>query len=241
MNNEEAKFTLGAYRPGGQDARDPALADALAQAKQDPKLGTWFATAQAHDAVIAAKLREIRPPADLRAAILAGARAGTMQRAWWRQPVWLAAAAAVAVLLSVAGWRLTPVRGEMMEDFAVNYVDKGFRLQKRSGDLAVLQAWLGEHRGPLPTELPAKFAELSALGCRKLDFRGKDVSLVCFERDGTVFHVFVARRDEAPGGAPDATPRFMARKNLVAATWADAKNRYVIVSGGKMADLKGLL
>ena len=102
MTNQEAKFTLSAYRASGQDAGDPAFAEALRRTRDDPQLGAWFERARAHDAAVGAKLREIAPPGELRAAILAGARASTMQSSWWRQPVWLAAAAAVVVLLAVA-------------------------------------------------------------------------------------------------------------------------------------------
>ena len=261
MNNQEAKFILRAYRPGGQDAADPAMAQALEQAKSDPALGAWLAREQAHDAAVTAKLRDVAPPAGLRAAILAGAsmseqKAGagagaTRPQTWWRQPVWLAAAAAIAVVLSVLTWsRLTPVAGATLEEYAVNFVDKGFRLQKRSADVAVLRTWLSEQRGPLPEALPAKFAELRALGCRTLDFKGRDVSLVCFERGGKEFHVFVARLEDrgrgtgAGANAGDGVmPRFIeeAKSGLVAATWIDTKNHYVVVSDAGMAALKGVL
>jgi len=36
MNNQEAKFILAAYRPGGQDASDPLFAEALEQVRRDP-------------------------------------------------------------------------------------------------------------------------------------------------------------------------------------------------------------
>lgn len=261
MSNNEAKFILRAYRPSGRDAGDPAMAEALKQARHDPALGAWFAREQAHDAAVAAKLREVAPPAGLRAAILAGATmseqktgavAGkTRTQAWWRQPVWLAVAAAVAVVLSVLTWkRLTPAGGATLEEFAVNNVDKGFRLQKHSADVAVLKTWLSGQRGPLPEALPAKFAELRALGCRTLDFKGRDVSLLCFERGGKEFHVFVARLEDgwrgtgAGAGESEASgPRFSeeAKSGLVTVTWIDAKNRYVVVSDAGMAALKGLL
>ena len=32
MNNQEARFILGAYRPDGRDASEPRFAEALAQA-----------------------------------------------------------------------------------------------------------------------------------------------------------------------------------------------------------------
>jgi len=240
MTNQEAKFTLSAYRANGQDAGDPAFAEALAQAKQDPALGAWLARAQAHDAAVAAKLREVAPPAALRAAILAGARASTTQRSWWRQPVWLAAAAAVAMLVSVAAWRFKPVRGETMLEFAVNAVREDFGPHQHGGEVAGLRAWLGEQHGPLPAVLPAKFAELRSRGCRTLDYKGQDVSLVCFERDGKEYHVLVARLDPATDASGTAM-RLIDRGDLVAATWADAKHRYVLVGDAGLAALKQLL
>lgn len=245
MSNDEAKFLLSAYRPSGRDAADPALAAALEQAKCDPALGEWFARQQAHDRAMTAKLREIAPPAALRDAILAGARAGNQRptaRSRWRAPVWLAAAAAVAMLLSFgAWWRFAPVHGASLPDFALNFVDRGFTLQKRGPDVAALKTWLAEQHGPLPEAIPAKFAELRALGCRLLNYEGHDVSLVCFERGGKEFHVFVARRSDLPSVEENATPRFIDRGKLVAATWSDAKSHYVVVSDAGMAALKQVL
>lgn len=238
MTNQEAKFTLSAYRANGQDAGDPAFAEALAQAKQDPALGAWLARAQAHDAAVGAKLREVAPPAALRAAILAGARASTTQRSWWRQPVWLAAAAAVAVLLSVAVWRFAPVQGDTMAEFAVNAVRKDIGPHQHGGEMAGLRTWLSEEHGPLPAVLPEKFAGLRERGCRMVDFKGREVALVCFERGGKEYHLFVARRD---GAAGDGTMGFLDRGDLVAASWADAKNSYVLVGDRGLAALKQLL
>jgi hypothetical protein len=247
MSNDEAKFLLTAYRPGGRDAHEPAMAAALEQAKRDPALAAWFEREQAHGAAVAAKLRAVAPPAALRDAILAGARASETSsarppRAWWRQPGWLAAAAAIAVLLSVATWwRFLPVSGGSFEEFAVNFVDRGFRLQKHSADLTELKTWLAAQRGPLPSALPAEFARLRALGCRTLDFRGGAVSLVCFERSGKEFHVFVAPRDDPPDFPATAAPRFREHGKLVAAAWSDAKQHYVVVSDADLAALKRLL
>ena len=136
-------------------------------------------------------MRAVVPQAGLREAILTGARtsrggkradsgasagrtgAPTARRAWWAHPVWLAAAAALAVLLRVAASRLAPVRGEAFEEFAVDFVTKGFRLQKRGAEVATLKTWLGEQHGPLPQALPTPFVELRALGCRMLSFKGR--------------------------------------------------------------------
>lgn len=246
MNNREAKFVLSAYRANGSDAGDPAMADALAQARNDPALNAWFAREQAHDAAMTAKLREIAPPAGLREAIMAGMRAGQssrpIKRRQWQRPIWLAMAATIALLLSVAAWwRLAPVRGGTLDEFATNFVARGFMLAKRSADVAELKTWLAERRGPLPAELPGHFDRLRALGCRALNFQNRDVSLVCFERDGKEFHVFVARREDFPERPLRSAPEFSTRRNLVAAAWSDARNHYVVVSDAAMAELKQLL
>lgn len=240
MSNQEAKFLLSAYRPNGHDAGDPALAAALAQARGDPALALWLEREQAHGAVVAAKLRQMAPPPGLREAILSGARASRPARR--RQPVWWAAAAAVVLFLSLgAWWHLAPISGASLEEYAVNFVDRGFRLQKRGADVAALKSWLVEQRGPLPGVLPPEFSRLHALGCRTLAFQGHEVSLVCFERDGREFHVFVARRESLRDGGEEPAPRFLDRGKLVAATWTDAKNRYVVVSDATLDTLKRVL
>jgi hypothetical protein len=246
MSNDEAKFLLTAYRPGGHDAHDAALASALAQAERDPALRQWFEREQAHGAAVAAKLREIVPPAELRAAILAGAKASQPRgtgRPRWRRPLWLGVAASTVLLLTAAAWwQFVPVAGSSLEEFALNYVGHGFRLQKRDTDVAALQAWLAEQHRPLPQALPAGFAQLHALGCRTIDFEGRAISLICFERGGREFHVFIARRDE--GGLPppgEGTRGWRAQGNLVAAGWSDAANHYVVVTDAGRDALQRLL
>lgn len=244
MTNDEAKFILQAYRPNGSDAADPQMAAALAQAKTDPALGAWFAREQAHAAAVAAKLGAIVPPAGLREAILAGARASqpaTPRRANWRRPVWLAVAAAIAVLAGLGLWWRAPAGGATLEEFALNTVAHGFRLQKHSADVGELKTWLAAQHGPLPEALPAEFAQLRALGCRTLRYRERDVSLVCFERDGREFHVFVARRADLPGEAAPLAPRFREDGKLVAAAWSDAERHYVVVTDADLPALRRLL
>jgi hypothetical protein len=69
MTNEDAKLVLSAYRPNGEDARDPFFEQALQQAKLDPELMEWFEKQRAFDRVIIAKIRTIEPPASLNSQI----------------------------------------------------------------------------------------------------------------------------------------------------------------------------
>jgi len=243
MSNHEAKFVLSACRPNGADAGDPTMAEALVQARADPALNAWLLRHQAFDAAFAAKLREITPPSELRAGILAGVRAGVTtrspRRAAWKRPVGLAIAAGLVLLLSVAAWwRLAPVGGATYGEFALNTVARGFLLTKRTPELVEIRQWLTEHRGPLPAALPPEFEKLRALGCRRLEFQGRAVSLVCFERDGKKYHLFVARREDFPAWPPGKISEFEKRSSLAAAAWSDALHHYVVVSHASVSELQ---
>jgi hypothetical protein len=115
MDRDEAKNILQLCRPGNEsDRNDPLIAAALALLDTDAELRTWFDAQQAFDATIAAELETIDPPADLKAAILAGMRAHVLHAEpvvefstaqefpehprpaqnsnWWRNP-WIGIAA----------------------------------------------------------------------------------------------------------------------------------------------------
>src|SRR5271168_992124 len=108
MNNQEAKLILQAYRPGGRDASDPLFAEALEQARRDPELQKWFIEEQALDSQIQSKLRPaVAVPRHLKSNLLA-LRKITRPVPWWFQPMKLAAAAAVVLLLGLSAYLLLP-------------------------------------------------------------------------------------------------------------------------------------
>jgi len=244
MNNAEARFLLHACRPGGQDLADPALAPALEQMRRDPDLARWFERDQAFNAAVARKLAALPPPPGLREAILAGTRASLTpprRTSRWSRPLWLASAAALFVLSAIAAWwSFAPIRGHTLDEFALNFVEHRFFLQKRTADVDELRHWLAARGGPLPRQLPSAFADLRALGCRTLDFKGHDVSLLCFERDGREFHIFVARREDlAPSTLRALAPTD--RHGHTVAAWSDEQNHYVLVSDAPSETVQQLL
>ncbi len=249
MNNTEAKFILNACRPNARDANEAAFAAALAQAKADPALGAWFAREQAHAAAVAAKLREVAPPAGLREAILAGGRVSgesltnkRAPRARWVQPVWLAAAAAIAVIFtaSVALWPKRAAGEAPLTEFALN---DALETSKHGGHgemTGAFQATLAKDTTRLAGGLPINFAALKANGCRTVNVAGHDVLEVCFKRDGHWFHCYVARVEDFPG-ASSAAPLFASTGKVEAAVWVNGAYRVVVASNAGRAALQRLL
>ena len=245
MTNEEAKFILSAYRPGGSDAGSAVFAAALAQAQQDPALGAWLAREQQHAAGISVRLREITPPAGLREAILAGARVsgGIPTRAWWRRPPWMALAASLAVVLGVAaniGWRSPSVQMARLAAFAVNDT---LHAQHGSHGPAfdTLDRLLSEPATHVSGRLPVDFATLRSTGCRTLSFAGHDVVELCFTRGGDEFHFYVLRQADFPRLPASGAVEFGQRDGLGFASWTDATYRFVTVSAAGVSAIRQLL
>ena len=69
MDKERAKFILSSFRPDGEDALEPAFAEALQLAAQDRELGEWLASERSQDAAFASMLAEVTIPDDLRDAV----------------------------------------------------------------------------------------------------------------------------------------------------------------------------
>ena len=249
MTNEEAKFILGAYRPGGRDATEPTMTAALDQARRDPALARWFEREQAHAKAVAEKLRAIAPPAGLRDAILAGARASESAAAVivrWKQPVWLAAAAAVVLVfaLGLAMWpKADGVTTEAFANFAIR--DTATALDQHGGHglaTTALQTALSEPTTRLAGELPLNFVALKATGCRTLRFGGHEVLEVCFNREGGEFHLFVMAADKSsPTAESKAGTFFAAAEGLNGAAWSKGAYRFAVASRSNLDVVKRLL
>ncbi|MBP6507191.1 MAG: hypothetical protein KA257_06465 [Opitutaceae bacterium] len=243
MNNDEAKFILRAYRPGGRDAGDATFAAVLEQARRDPALGAWFAREQAHDTAVAAKVRELAPPAGLREAILAGGRVSAAPKRRWRQPAWLALAASVAVVLGVlATWpdsraEAAPVQ---LAEFALNDMVHGTHGGHGEAS-STLHRWLSAKDNRIAGALPINFDQLRRTGCRTLSYDGREMLEMCFARNGTMFHLYVVREKAAKTGGEAAEPMLLAQAGGAAAVWSDGRFQYALVGPGATAELQRLI
>lgn len=243
MNNAEAKFILQGYRPDGADAGDATFCAALEQAQNDPALGQWFARQQAFDAAVSAKLARVPVPADLRAAILAGAHvttAGASHRAWWNRPAWMAVAAGVTVLLA-AGVALWPKQAAAFSDFALADTNLSALHGGHGHESNELQAVLNDPATRLGQRLPINFANLHETGCRTIGFKGHDVLELCFKRNGVWFHCYIARAADFPSVAINSTPALEDRGSTALASWTDDVHVIVVVSKTGRKNLEALL
>ena len=247
MKNVEAKFILQGYRSNGADAADATFRAAVEQARLDPVLGQWFAREQAFDQVMGAKLSQVQAPPGLRESILAGGRVTTpkvSRRTWWRQPAYLSMAAGLALLMAVgaAFWPRQAAANATFAEFALADARAGFLHHGIHGDKTqALQAVLSQPTSKLSEQLAVNFAALRDSGCRTVNFNGREVLEVCFERNGVWFHCYIAQRADFPTFAAALSPVLSTQQGASIASWADATRLYTVVSHAGQAALEKLL
>jgi len=235
MNPEQAKFILSSGRRDERHAADPLFAEALRAAERDPALAAWFERSCAHDREIAAKLATIEPPAGLREAILAGGRASATRRKTRFLRATLAAAAALAVGISVSRWSATANAAEPTDlaKFALADSSRGWVHSHADSVQNQFERWLDEGGGRAGLPLPANLAQLQALeGCRVIDVAGRDVFEICFQHEGRWLHLYATRIEPGENLAPDARVATTMTGERCCATWVDTAHGYRVALVG---------
>lgn len=235
MDEQQARLILQAYRPGGEDKGDPHFDEALQEAARNPALARWFAEEQAFDRAMKTHLDSVPAPFGLRTRILAQ----TTPRASSRKMSWAVGLATVAASLFLIAqliglWRsLAPASGALgnYAQEMVSFVQLAPPLEMESKDLGAIKNWLAK-KETIPMEVPSRLAALEPAGCRVLSFRGHDVTLICFHRDGDkLAHLFVVDRAAFPK-LPGAGPIFSSEGEWTTATWAEKDRVYMIAVQG---------
>jgi hypothetical protein len=167
----------------------------------------------------------------------------TTERAFWNRPVWLAAAAAVAVLLvvSVSLWPKPGTAGAALTDFALFDALETKSHGGHGNATEAFEATLSKDTTRLAGGMPLDFAALKNNGCRTVSVAGRDVLEVCFQRNGAWFHCYVGRVEDFPGAPAKAAPSFAQSGQVAAAAWADGTHRFVVASVAGRAALQRLL
>jgi hypothetical protein len=207
MDNPNAKEILSAYRPHGADADDAAFQDALRQCESDPELRAWFASERAFDERMSTVLENVRAPREGKQAILAtsvfsdGAKPSRRWH-WWGLGLAAALLMAPAWLLLMQSGSPTgapPHVATVAVPSLAELAENAMPLDFEGRDTGSLLAWLAGRGAPQPARLPDALAAANAAGCRVFDFgEAGQVSLLCFEIDGSIVHFFIFDERSGP-------------------------------------------
>lgn len=246
MNAAEARLILQSFQPGVGDEHDPQFAEALRLVAADPALARWWEEEQAFDRAMTAQLASWPEPFGLKTRILAHQEESAPTRRFaWRWIFGLASTLAVLLLIAQFTGLLRPAKPTNLTAEYTREMTSFIRLAPplamESNDLGEIKSWLVENAEPPPT-VPARLAALRPLGCRVLSFRGHDVTLICFAREGKrLAHLFTVDRAALPQMKPGDKPVFANDNGWMTATWAEADRVYMVTMQGSRAALEQYL
>jgi hypothetical protein len=245
MNNAEARELLRLHRPGMKDEVDARMAEALRLAQQDPELARWFDVHCRFYLAMQAKLKELPVPADLKSKILRAESPRRGRIVDLRNFLVPLAAAAVVILLGVGAWSFRLwIRGDVFADGReriVKQAQRPYYMSLMSTNLTQIHDFLVASSFPDYT-LTKPLANLAGVGCEKVDWRGRKVSMVCLlanKKD----QMFLFVMDSANlKNAPEAGKTEFARVyQLMTASWTQGDKVYILAGPGGEADLKAYL
>ena len=248
MTNDEAKFLLRGYRANGSDADDPAFAEALAQATRDPGLRSWLEREQQFDMTIAAGLKSASAPVGLRESILAGTKLGSERRARVSPGWWIGIAAVLAISVgSIAYLQFGKARATQVASINslvnVAWDDLGgaHPPTKHADAFPDVAGWLESPATHMHDGLPLDFKHMIAEGCRAQRIAGSLFVEVCFNRNGTMFHIYMAPRRDFTNQGLDREPMFQQKGHMATASWADDRFVYVLASANGADAIRAIL
>jgi len=243
MNHDEAKNLLFLYRRGHAEEDDEQIAQALEQAERDPELRRWFEQRSRFHEALAEKFRQIPVPADLKDAILAQRR--IVRPIWWQQPVWLAAAAAIVILLSLSAfWLQQPRIRDHFSDYRVRMVRvasrKYYRMDLATNNLNAIQQYMARRGAPSDFVLARGLEQLHLTGGVVSNWRGNPVSMVCFDRGDTqMVFLFVVARAAIKDAPPASASAEVAKVNrLLTSGWSEGDKTYLLAGPEDSAVLR---
>jgi len=230
MTTAEAKQILLLYRPGSADAAEPPMAEALELARRDLELGAWLQHHCAFQDAMRAKFREIEVPAQLKARIAAAQKIVPLP-VWRRQPVWLAAAASVALLLGLASLWFKPTKADGFANFQARMVStalREYRMDIVTNDMSQVRQFMAARGAPADYEVAPGLSRLQLTGGGLLRWRNHPVSMVCFDRgDKQMLYLFVMDRT-ALKDPPPSRPQLNRVNELLAVSWSEGDKTYLL-------------
>lgn len=248
MDNDTARRVLLLFRPGCGDEADPDVQAALKHLQQNPELQRWFDQHCAFQTAARRTLREVPVPAGLRQRILSG-NPGSSKIVWWRRAAFqgpaLAAAAALVLLLGMWWlWLPQPPRGDFTayREKMVSQVLREYAMDLVTTNVTEIREFLSSHPQALTDyELTPPLENTPVKGCGLLRWRGRPVTMVCFQSGQQELFLFVTNRAGLPGTPAEERPELAPVKRLMTASWTKDGKTYVLAAKGDEASLRRLL
>jgi len=230
VNSQEAKRILALYRPGSAEAEEPELREALEQTRQDPRLRQWFEQYCAFQEAMRQKFRQLEVPPGLNDSILAKNKI-VAPLVWWRRPAWLAAAAAIVILLGLSAFWPDQRQGDQFADYRARMVrtaSRQYRMDMLTNDHNPIRRFFATNGAPADYVLSKGLEPLSVTGAGLLRWADTRVSMVCFDRgDQQMLFLFVVNR-AAVKSPPPATPQVRKVFDLQTLSWSQGSNVYIL-------------
>ena len=246
MTRDEAKALLELYRPGGRDAADPRLAEALQMVSADPELAGWFAREQAFDARICQSLRATPVPAQLQTAILAGGKV-LEHLVWWQLVNWRRVAVCAAVLLVGAGFfffslnRTQGMIAATQEAIAVAEM-RASGLPLQTNNLDSIRAYLAKCHAPSDFQLPKHLSRIPVVGCTLVGVNVQTASVIRFRiTGGTSLTLVVTNQMEDEDIPTDGSVKIIQDGVRATAIWNQDGKTYMVFGNVPVDSLRRIL
>jgi hypothetical protein len=250
MTSQEAKEALLLFRPGLDDEADPDFAPALACLRDDPELKNWFDQHRAMQKTVFAGFDGLAVPEGLKEQILSERprpmlpvrRTKRMALVFAAVPLVALLALGVVYLRSPAAADFPTYRQAMVSKAPERYP----KMDLYTNDLAEIRQYIGAHGGHRDYALPASLEKLAGTGCKIFDWRGKRVSMVCFNSgkggpgapDLFLFIVDRSAVQEPSTHCPGPGPAVADVKSLATVSWIDGGKTYLLAGTGDQEFLK---
>jgi len=251
VNSQEAKEILMLYRPA-VDRDDPDFAEALALAKSDAELSTWFQQHCAFQNAASAAFNNIPVPPGLKEQILSERHAHLTLTTGRK----ILALASVAVILACVGIfafnniQRGPVRDDSFATYYTNMMAKILRypdMDIQTNNLQAIRMELAKRgQGNLASSpFTPSLEKVAGTGGKALEWHDKPVSMICFNsgKNGkpTIPDLFLFIVDNTSIKTPPvSTSPVVAqfRKGIVSRTWTSGDKTYILAGLGDEEFLK---
>jgi len=232
VDNQKFRELLEVYRPGIDD-QDEQFAEFITVLRNDPALQRQLDERVARDLAIRAKLRSVRPPADLKARLLGERKVVAFPFDFRRQPFWLRTAAAV-ILLSFAAYWLIATRQDAFLAYRTEmaqFVATEYPLDTHANDFTTLRQTFAAKGWPADYVVPDSLKKLRVEGGCLREWHGRKVALLCLETkaDGDVW-LFITDRRVTPDAPTTDTPKVIQIGRIATASWTSGEYTYLLAT-----------